>query len=172
MLRGGQNFWVGLLFSEFSDDLRNKEKRSSCQFGLRLFEFPVDLQNKKVISLNYSTYLLVFCRFTKKGHHLETAVRGRGVWLDMLGILGGRNFCLGGAAPFCSPPRSCGPVNTNPEHNTISCRNRIFTVLQCLTILLSYTKCFVSILLQSVVLNLLYNKIGMASELNLSNQLE
>ena len=91
----------------------------------------------------------------------------------MLGILGGRNFCLGDAAPFCPPPpRSCGPVNTNPEHDNIFRRNRIFAVLQCLTILLSYTKCFVSILLQSVVLNLLYSKLGLPSELNLSNQLE
>ena len=41
--------------------------------------------------------------YKKKGHHLETAARGRGVWLGMLGILGGRNFCLGGAALFCPP---------------------------------------------------------------------
>ena len=33
-------------------------------------------------------------------------------------------------------------------------------------------KIFVSIFLQSVVLNLLYSRIGLASELNLSNQLE
>ena len=41
---GGQNFWVGLLFSEFS----------------------VDLKKKKVISPNCSIYLLDFCRFPKK----------------------------------------------------------------------------------------------------------
>ena len=136
LLRGVQNFWVGLLFSEFSNNLRKKQKRSSCQFGLRLSEFSVDLKKKKnVISPNYSTYFLVFFRFTKKGYHLETAVRGRGVWLGMLGISGEQNFCSGGCRPFLPPPppRVCGPVNTNPEHDNISRRNRIFTVLQCLT---------------------------------------
>ena len=89
-----------------------------------------------------------------------------------MGILGGRNFCLGGAAPICSPVVAVLLIRICPEHDNTSGRNKIFTVLQCLTILLSHAKCFVSILLQSVVLNLLYSRIGPASELNLSNQLE
>ena len=107
--------------------------------------------------------------FQKKSHPLETAAGERGVWV---GILGGRNFCLGGASPFCSPVVAALLIRICPEHNNISGRNRILTVLQCLTILLSHEKCFASILLQSVVLNLLYSRICLASELNLSNQLE
>ena len=45
---GGQNFWFGLFFSEFSVDLK-KKKWSSCQFGLLFSEFSVDFK-KKVIS--------------------------------------------------------------------------------------------------------------------------
>ena len=146
MFLGGQNFWVGLLFSEFFVDLK-----------------------KKVISPNCSIYLLVFCRFPKKSHPLESAARESGVWV---GILGGRNFCLGGAASFCSPIVAALLIRICPEHDNISGRTRISTVLQCLTILLSHAKCFVSILLQSVILNLLYSRICLASELNLSNQLE
>ena len=89
-----------------------------------------------------------------------------------MGILGGQKFCLGGAAPFCSPVVAALLIRIYPEHDNISGRNRISTVLQCLAILLSHAKCFVSILLQSVVLNLLYSRICLASELNLSNQLE
>ena len=127
---------------------------------------------KKIISPNCSIYRLVFCRFPKKSHPLETAARERGVWVDMLDILGGQNFCLGGTAPFCSSVVASLLIRICPEHDNISGRNRISTVLQCLTILLSHAKCFVSILLQSVVLNLLWNRICLASELNLSNQLE
>ena len=87
-----------------------------------------------------------------------------------MGILGGRNFCLGGAAPFCSPVVAALLERICPEHDIISGRNRISTVLLCLTILLSHAKCFVSKSLQSVVLNLLYSRICLASELNLSNQ--
>ena len=144
---GGQNFRVGLLFSEFS----------------------IDLKKKKVISRNCSIYLLVFCRFPKKSHPLETTARERGVWV---GILGRQNFCLVGAAPFCSPVVAALLIRICLEHDNISGRNRISTVLQCLTILLSHAKCFVSMLLQSVILNLLYIGICLASELNLSNQLE
>ena len=43
-LEVGQNFGVGLLFSEFSVDLK---KKSSCQCGLLFSEFDVDLQKKK-----------------------------------------------------------------------------------------------------------------------------
>ena len=88
-----------------------------------------------------------------------------------MGILGGPNFCLGGAAPICSPVVAALLIRICPEHDNTSGRNKIFTVLQCLTIL-SHAKCFVSILLQFVVLNLLYSRIGLASKLNLSNQLE
>ena len=78
---GGQNFWVGLLFSEFS----------------------VDLQKKKVISPNCftSSFLSVS---KKKSHHLETAARKKGVSVGMLDILGKRNFYLGGRRPFLPPP--------------------------------------------------------------------
>ena len=72
-----------------------------------------------------------------------------------MGILGRRNFCLGGAAPFCSPVVVALLIRIFPEHDNISGRNRISTVLLCLAVLLSYAKCFVSMLLQSVVLNLL-----------------
>ena len=48
----------------------------------------------------------------KKSHHLATAARERGVWVGMVGILGGQNFCLGERRPLLLP-RSCGPVNTN-----------------------------------------------------------
>ena len=68
---GGQNFWVGLFFYEFSVDL--KKKRSSCHFRLFFAEFSVDLK-KKVIS--------------------------PGVWMGMLSILGGQNFCLKGRGPL------------------------------------------------------------------------
>ena len=149
-LGGGQNFWLGLLFFEFSDDLKKK----------------------KVISPNCSIYLLVFCRFPKKSHPLETAAREKGVWVGMVGILRRRNFCLEGAAPFCSPVVAALLIRICPEHDNISGRNRISTVLQCLTILLSHAKCFVSILLQSVILNLSYSRICLASELSLSNQFE
>ena len=123
-------------------------------------------KKKKVISPNCSIYLLVFCGFPKKSYRLEIAARERGVWV---GILGGQKFCLGSAAPFCSPVVAALLIQICPEHD-ICGRNRISTVLQCLTILLSHAKCFVSILLQSVVLNLLYSRICLASELNLSNQ--
>ena len=79
----------------------------------------------------------------------------------MLGILGWWNFCLGGCRPLPAPPPPPPPVvaalliRICPEHENICSRNRIFTVLQCLTILLSYAKWFVSIRLQSVELNLL-----------------
>ena len=87
----------------------------------------------------------------------------------MLGILGGRNFCFGERRPFGPPVVATLLIRICPEHDI---KNKISTVLQCLTILLSYAKCFVSILLQSVVLNLLlYSRIGLASELNISNQL-
>ena len=46
------------------------------------------------------------------------------------------------------------------EHDNISNMNKISIVLQCLTILLFYAKYYVSILLQSVVLNLFYNRPG------------
>ena len=69
-----------------------------------------------------------------------------------MGILGKRNFCLGGAAPFCSPVVVALLIRIFPEHDNISSRNRISTVLQCLTVLLSYAKRFVSVLLQSLVL--------------------
>ena len=74
--------------------------------------------------------------------------------MGMLGIIGGRNFCLGGRLPFFPPVVAALLILICPEHDNISGRNRISTVLQCLTILLLYPKCFVSILLQSVVLNL------------------
>ena len=149
MFLGSQNFWVGLLFSEFSVDLKNKIKDHLAK---SLYLSPSFLSVSK-----------------KKSHPLETAARERGVWV---GTLEGRNFCLGGAAPFCSPVVAALLIRLCPEHDNTSGRNRISTVLQCLTILLSHAKWFLSILLQSVVLNLLYSGIGLASELNLSNQLE
>ena len=73
-----------------------------------LSEFSVDLQKKgHLAKLLY--YLLVFCRFPRpKGYRLETAARERGVWVGMLGILGGGIFVRGAL-----PPRSYDPVNTN-----------------------------------------------------------
>ena len=90
----------------------------------------------------------------------------------MVGILAGQKFCLGGAAPFCSPVVAALLIRICPEHDNISGRNTISTVLQCLKILSSHAKCFVSILLQTVVLNLLYSRICLALELDLSNELE
>ena len=91
----------------------------------------------------------------------------------MLGILGGRIF-LWGCRPLLLPPPVVAAllIRICPEHDNISGRNRVSTVLQCPTILLYYAKGIVNILLQSVVLNLLCIRIGLASELNLSNQLE
>ena len=82
----------GLVYFSPSSLLISKKKRSSRQFGLFFSEFYVDLK-----------------KIPKKSHYLETVARKRGVWVGMLGILGGQNFCLGGTAPFC-PPRSFGPV--------------------------------------------------------------
>ena len=92
-------------------------------FGLVYFS-PSSLlisKKKKVISPNCSIYFLVFCRFPKKSHPLETAARERGVWV---GILGGRNFCLGGAAPFCSPVVAALLIRICPEHDTYQTRLR------------------------------------------------
>ena len=125
-------------------------------FGLVFFSPSFLLiSKKKIISPNCSIYLLVFFRFPKKSQPLETAAREREVWVGMVGILGGRNFCLGGATPFYSPVVAALLIRICPEHDNISGRNRISIVLQCLTILLSHAKCFVNIFLQSVVLNLL-----------------
>ena len=43
---GGQNFWVGLLFSEISVDLQQK-KKSSRQIGLVFSKISIDLDYKK-----------------------------------------------------------------------------------------------------------------------------
>ena len=109
--RGGQTFWDGLLFSEFS----------------------VDLQKKKVVAPNWSNFLQDFCSSQKKkshltkmfclfhsllllppqkSHHLKRATRERGLWVGILEFLGGRNFCLGGCRLllFRGVPRSCGPA--------------------------------------------------------------
>ena len=57
---GGQNFWVGLLFSEFSVDLKKKKKGHLAKL---FYLFPS----------------LLFVGFQKKKkHYLETAIRKRG----------------------------------------------------------------------------------------------
>ena len=85
---GGQNFWIGLIFTQFS----------------------VDLKKKKVIAPIWSTFLRVLCWFPKKKtHHLETAARESEVWVGMQGSLRGQNFCLGGRRSVLPLP-SCGPV--------------------------------------------------------------
>ena len=121
LLRGAKIFGL-VYFSPSSPMISEKKKKSSCQIGLRLSEFSVDVRKIKghLAKLFYlsPSFLSIY---KKKGHHLETAVKGRGVWLDMLGILGGSNFYLGGCRSFLLP-RSCGLVNTNPEHDNISRR--------------------------------------------------
>ena len=82
----------------------------------------------------------------------------------MLGILRGRNFCLGGRRPLLPTVVAALLIRICPEHDNISGRNGISTVLQCLTILLSYAKCFVNIRLQSVELNLLQYKSGIRTK--------
>ena len=108
---GGQNFWDGLLFSEFSVDLQKRRKKGL--YTKLVFFFPkfllISKKKKKVISLNCSAYFLVFCCFPKKSHHFKTAARERGLWMGMLEFLGGQNFCLGGCRPLL-PPRSCSPA--------------------------------------------------------------
>ena len=76
---GGQNLFLGgskvfglVYISPSSLLISKKRKRSSCQFGLLLFEFSVDLRKKKVFSPNCSTHLS-----NKKRHHLETAASER-----------------------------------------------------------------------------------------------
>ena len=90
----------------------------------------------------------------------------------MMGILKGRNFCLGERHPLLPPVVAALLIRICPDQDNISGRKRISTGLQYPTTLLSYAKCFVIILLRSVALNLLYSIIGMALKLNLSNQLE
>ena len=87
--QGGQNFWACLLFSEFSVDFQ--KKRSSRQFGLLFFEFSVDLK-KKGYRANLVYFPPSFQLVSKKSHYLKTAAMERGVWVDMLGSLGGKNF--------------------------------------------------------------------------------
>ena len=79
---GGQNFCVGLLFFDFSFDLKKKKGHLAKLFYLS----PSFLSVSK-----------------KKKHPLNTAARERGVWVGMVGILGGRNFCLGAPPPFAHP---------------------------------------------------------------------
>ena len=74
MFLGGQNFWVGLLFSEVSVDLKKKKKKKDHL--AKLFDL-----SPSFLSVS-----------NKKKHPIETAARERGVWVDMVGILGGGIF--------------------------------------------------------------------------------
>ena len=86
---GYQNLWVSLLFSEFSVDLKKKKGHRANLVYFCLSSLLISIK-KKVISPNCSTYLLVFSWFfPQKSHHFETVARERGVWVSMLGILGG-----------------------------------------------------------------------------------
>ena len=125
-------------------------------FGLVYF-FPSSLliSKKKVISPNCSIYLLVFCRFSKKKPPSWNCRQGKGSLGRHGGHFRGAEFLFRGRRPFCSPVVAALLIRLCPKHDNISGRNRISTVLQRLTIFLSHAKCFVSILLQSAVLNLL-----------------
>ena len=79
--KGGQTFWAGLISTEFSVDLQKK--------GLRA----------KLVYISPNSLLV-----PKKQHHLETAARERGVWVGMLGSLGGVGIFVWGAPPPFSPP--------------------------------------------------------------------
>ena len=81
--RRGQNFWVGLLFYEFSGDLKKTKTGHRTEL--------VDFSPSSLLISN------------QKRYHLETAARVKEVWVGILGSLGRRNFCLGGTAPFCPP---------------------------------------------------------------------
>ena len=100
---GGQNFWVRLLFSKFSV-----------------------VQKKMVIAPKWSNFLQLFCWSPlQKATILKTATRVRGVWVGMLGSLGGLNFCYGGHHPFLPSPLVAAllfgpPQNAPMTHQVIS----------------------------------------------------
>ena len=88
---GGQHFWVGLVFTKFSVDLKKKGHRG--HFGLLFSPSSlVDLQKKKPPSWN--------CR--KRKGSLGWACWA--VW--EIGI-----FVWGGAAPFALPPPNSSPAH-------------------------------------------------------------
>ena len=71
-LGGGQSFWVGLHFSEFSVDLRKKEKRHRANLVYFCSSSLVDLLEKRS-----SRQIVLFISPNKKSHHLETAASER-----------------------------------------------------------------------------------------------
>ena len=107
-------------------------------------------EKKKVILPNLFYLSRSFLAVSKKKNYiLKLPQEGHA------GHFRGAEFLFRGAPPPFPTVLVALLIRICPEHDNLSSRSKISTALQCRTILLSYAKCFVSILLQSVVLNLL-----------------
>ena len=85
---GGQNFWVGLVFTKFSVDLKKK---------------------KKVIAPIWSTFFRVLCWFPKKKATILKLPQEKGKLGGHAGQFGGgQNFCSGERHPLLPLPPSRG----------------------------------------------------------------
>ena len=98
---GGQKFWVGLLFSQFSVDLQKKKKKVIApNWSTFLRVFCWSPKKKKVISPNCSTYFLVFCCFPKKNLLSRNSRNGKG---EHAGNYRGAKCLFRGAPPPFAP---------------------------------------------------------------------